>query len=250
VRINDAIRFSGAQQHVRPDAEVRQMRPGRRRVLELGIAAAAAWVVPWPRALAAERSREPTAPEIEGPFYPPELAADPSLFVFDDDNDLIWRAGAASFARGTVLELTGRVLDTSGGALPNLELHVWQCDAGGRYHHAGDTNPVTLDPGFQGFGRTVTDGDGRYAFRTIAPVPYPGRTPHIHFKVRRAGKELLTTQCYVKGEARNMRDGIYRSIRDPKARDAITVDFAPIKDSRIGELAARFDIVLGVTPEA
>ena len=61
---------------------------------------------------------------------------------------------------------------------------------------------------------------------------------------------MLTTQCYVKGEAGNERDGIYRSIRDPKAREAITVDFAPMKESRIGELAAQFDIVLGFTPEA
>src|SRR5205814_843800 len=79
-------------------------------------------------------------------------------------------------------------------------------------------------------------------------VPYPGRAPHIHFKVLKAGKELLTTQCYVKGESRNMRDGIYRSLRDPKARDAVTVAFAPVPDSRLNELAARFDLVLGSTP--
>src|SRR5262245_30461329 len=213
------------------------MRTGRRRVLELGIAAAAAWVVPWSRALAA--SREPTAPETEGPFYPPELAADPSLFVFDDDNDLIWRAGAASFARGTVLELTGRVLDTSGGALPNLELHVWQCDAGGRYHHTADTNPVTLDPGFQGFGRTVSDGDGRYAFRTIAPVPYPGRTPHIHFKLKDAGgSELLTTQMYVAGEPRNASDAIYQAIPADR-RHPVTIPPSPPQPNRLGRRPRR-----------
>jgi protocatechuate 3,4-dioxygenase beta subunit len=80
-------------------------------------------------------------------------------------------------------------------------------------------------------------------------VPYPGRTPHIHFKVKRGGKELLTTQCYIKGHSGNDRDGIFRSLRDPKQRAAIEVDFTPVKGSRIGELAARFDIVLGVTPE-
>jgi protocatechuate 3,4-dioxygenase beta subunit len=80
-------------------------------------------------------------------------------------------------------------------------------------------------------------------------VPYPGRTPHIHFKIKKGAKELLTTQCYVKDEPRNDRDGIYRGIRDPKAKEAITVAFVPMKDSRIGELTARFDIVLGVTPE-
>ena len=79
-------------------------------------------------------------------------------------------------------------------------------------------------------------------------MPYPGRTPHIHFKIKRNGKELLTTQCYIKGEPRNDKDGIFRAI-DAKARDAVLVDFAPMKDSRIGELAARFDMVLGFTPE-
>ena len=81
-------------------------------------------------------------------------------------------------------------------------------------------------------------------------MPYPGRTPHIHFKVRRGERELLTTQCYVKGEPGNERDGIYRSLRDPKALEALTVAFVPVQGSKIGELAARFDIVLGFTPEA
>jgi protocatechuate 3,4-dioxygenase beta subunit len=80
-------------------------------------------------------------------------------------------------------------------------------------------------------------------------VPYPGRTPHIHFKIKQGRKELLTTQLYVKGElARNQKDGIWRSVRDDKQRDAITVDFEKVKNSRIGELQANFVIVLGVTP--
>ncbi len=64
------------------------------------------------------------------------------------------------------------------------------------------------------------------------------------------GRDDFTTQCYVRGEARNARDGIYNSIRDTRARDSITVDFAPVRGSRAGELQARFDIVLGFTPEA
>jgi protocatechuate 3,4-dioxygenase beta subunit len=61
-------------------------------------------------------------------------------------------------------------------------------------------------------------------------------------------KDALTTQCYVKGEKHNDRDGVYRNIRDPKARDSVTIDFAPIKDSTLNELAAKFDIVLGLSP--
>ncbi len=108
----------------------------------------------------------------------------------------------------------------------------------------------TRDKNFQGFGRFLTSSSGEYYFRTIKPVPYPGRTPHIHFKIKKGGKELLTTQCYIKGERRNERDGIFRSLRDAKGREAVLVAFTPIKESRIGELAARFDIVLGVTPES
>jgi protocatechuate 3,4-dioxygenase beta subunit len=64
------------------------------------------------------------------------------------------------------------------------------------------------------------------------------------------GRDKWTTQCYVKGHPGNERDRIWRSVRDPKARDAITVDFAPVEGSRIGELAANFNVVLGFTPEA
>ena len=75
------------------------------------------------------------------------------------------------------------------------------------------------------------------------------RWPPTSFKVKRGGKELLTTQCYVKGHPGNDRDGIYRSVRDAMQRDAITVAFEPLKGSKIDELTAKFDIVLGATPE-
>src|SRR5206468_6403161 len=113
-------------------------------------------------------------------------------------------------------------------------------------NYGGQSNK---DKNFQAFGRFLTGSTGEYVFRTIKPVPYPGRTPHIHYKVKRNGKELLTTQCYIKGNPSNERDGVWRGIGDEKARASVTVDFAPLKGSRVGVLAARFDIVLGVTPE-
>ena len=105
------------------------------------------------------------------------------------------------------------------------------------------------DKNFQGFGRFLTGSTGEYYFRTIKPVPYPGRTPHIHFKIKKAGKELLTTQCYIKGYPGNPKDGIWRGIRDEKQRAAVSIPFVPIKESKIGELAANFDVVLGQTAE-
>jgi protocatechuate 3,4-dioxygenase, beta subunit len=184
-----------------------------------------------------------TPRQTEGPFYPDK-------FPLDTDNDLLIINDATTPAVGEVTYLGGRILDARGNPLRNALVEIWQVDNNGAYLHSGTNNRDKRDANFQGYGRFLTGSTGEYSFRTIKPVKYPGRTPHIHFKVRRGEKELLTTQCYIKGDPANERDGIYRSIRDPKARESVTVDFAPLEGSRIGELVARFDIVLGFTPEA
>ncbi len=183
-----------------------------------------------------------TPSQTEGPFYPDRLP-------LDTDNDLLIVNDTITPAVGEITHLTGRILDANGNPVRNALVEIWQVDHNGSYIHTKDPNRDKHDEHFQGFGRFLTGSSGDYYFRTIKPVPYPGRTPHIHFKIRKGDKELLTTQCYVKGESRNDRDGIYRSLRDPKARDAVTIAFDPIADSKIGELGARFEIVLGVTPE-
>ena len=81
------------------------------------------------------------------------------------------------------------------------------------------------------------------------PVPYPGRCPHIHFKIKRGDRELLVTQLFITGHTGNARDGIYRSVGGIVERELVTVDFRRIPDSRIVECRANFDIVLGVTPD-
>jgi protocatechuate 3,4-dioxygenase beta subunit len=186
-----------------------------------------------------------TPAQMEGPFYPNKLP-------LDTDNDLLIVNETITPAVGEVTHLTGKILDAKGNPVKNALVEIWQCDAKGVYLHTADSDRKkdTQDKNFQGFGRFMTGSTGEYYFRTIKPVPYPGRTPHIHFKIKQGRKELLVTQCYIKGHAGNERDGIYRSIRDPKQLAAITVDFAPIKESKIGELAAKFDLVLGATPEA
>lgn len=184
-----------------------------------------------------------TPRQTEGPFYPDRLP-------LDTDNDLLVINDEITPAVGEVTHLTGRILDSRGEPIRNATVEIWQVDNHGAYLHTGTANRDRRDSNFQGFGRFLTGRSGEYYFRTIKPVPYPGRTPHIHVAVKVKGQEPFTTQCYVKGEPGNERDGIWRSVRDPQARDAITVDFAPIEGSRIGELAARFDIVLGFTPEA
>jgi protocatechuate 3,4-dioxygenase beta subunit len=183
-----------------------------------------------------------TPRQTEGPFYPNKLP-------LDTDNDLLVINDAITPAVGEVTYLTGRILDAKGDPVRNALVEIWQVDNNGAYIHTRDPHGENHDKNFQGFGRFLTGSTGEYYFRTIKPVPYTGRTSHIHFKIKRGPKELLTTQCYVKGEAANERDFVYRSIRDPKARQSVTIDFAPVPGSRIGELAARFDVVLGFTPE-
>src|SRR5207253_5028643 len=131
----------------------------------------------------------------------------------------------------------------------NALVEIWQVDNNGVYLHSRD-NHAKRDANFQGFGRFMTGSTGEYYFRTIKPVAYSGRTRHIHFAIKMKGREKWTTQCYVKGEPLNQRDGIYKEIADEKAKRAVTVDFAPIKGSGIGELSAKFDIVLDFTPQA
>jgi protocatechuate 3,4-dioxygenase beta subunit len=207
----------------------------------LGTLALGAAYVTTRGAFADDLTRTPA--QTEGPFYPNKLP-------LDTDNDLLIVNDALTPAVGEITHLGGRILDARGNPVRNALVEIWQVDNNGAYIHTADPNRSKHDGNFQGFGRFLTGSNGEYYFRTIKPVPYPGRCPHIHFKVRKSGKELLTTQCYIKDDPGNERDGIYRGIRDPKAREAVTIDFAPVKGSRVGELAARFDIVLGLTPEA
>jgi protocatechuate 3,4-dioxygenase beta subunit len=180
-----------------------------------------------------------TPPQTTGPFYPRDLP-------LDRDNDLARVEGAVALAQGQLTHVFGRVLDREGRPLAGARVEIWQCNAFGRYHHPRDTRDAPLDPGFQGYGETVSAIDGGYRFRTIRPVPYPGRTPHIHFAVKAPGSGRLVTQMYVADEPGNARDGLYNSIRDPAARAAVTVALAPAPEIEPGAIAGRFDLVLGL----
>lgn len=182
-----------------------------------------------------------TPPLTEGPFYPDKLP-------LDTDNDLILVNDSVTPAVGEITHLTGRVLDLKGQPMRNAFVEIWQVDNNGSYLHSGSSNREKLDSNFQGYGRFLTNAEGLYYFRTIKPVSYPGRCPHIHVAVSRNGRRVLTTQLLIKGHPQNDRDGVTREVSDPKQRELIMADFAPIKESKIGELSARFDLVLGMTP--
>jgi protocatechuate 3,4-dioxygenase beta subunit len=226
--------------HSIPNQAVRSMKRNgepinalRRCMLLAGLACAA---LP-----ASAQSLVPTPKQTEGPFYPDRLP-------LDQDNDLTMVTGHHAPAAGEITDLTGRILDVRGNPLRGVIVEIWQVDNNGHYIHTADAGAgAGNDANFQGFGRFETGQDGAYRFRTIKPVPYPGRTPHIHVKLRKGGRELLTTQMYVQGHALNERDGVLRSIRDLSQRASVLVPFLP-SNERPGELAARFDIVLGMTP--
>ncbi|MGB7157730.1 MAG: protocatechuate 3,4-dioxygenase [Tepidisphaeraceae bacterium] len=192
-------------------------------------------------ALAEELTRTPR--QTEGPFYPDRLP-------LDTDNDLIIVNDQLTPAVGEITHLSGRILDGSGSPIRNAIVEIWQTDANGAYVHTRSGNADKRDGNFQGFGRFLTGSTGEYYFRTIKPVSYPGRTPHIHYKVKLKGQDDFTTQCYIKGHAQNARDGVLRGVRDEQQRASVQVDFAPIDDSKAGELAAKFDVVMGWTPKA
>ncbi len=172
--------------------------------------------------------RRATPRQTEGPFYPVSLPQ-------DADADLL-RNGNANYTHGQPAWVEGVVSDLQGKPVAGAQVEIWQCDHRGHYHHPGDGSRA--DPSFQGFGRVTVGSDGRYRFRTIRPVPYSGRTPHIHVKVRLERRELLTTQLYVEGDPNNERDFLWRNLGADRA--LITVPFRAGNEG----LQANFPIVV------
>jgi protocatechuate 3,4-dioxygenase, beta subunit len=178
-----------------------------------------------------DAGRRVTPAQTEGPFYPVALPR-------DSDFDLL-RNGTLAYAHGQPTWVEGSITDLRGKPLSGALVEIWQCDESGHYHHPGDGGRA--DPSFQGFGRVVADANGNYRFRTIRPVAYSGRTPHIHFKVKLGTRELLTTQLYVAGDPLNERDGLWRRL-GVEERAAVTVPFQADADG----LRANFPIVVAV----
>ena len=208
---------------------------GRRRIVG-GLSAAAATLA---AGAAHGQARVATPRATEGPYYPVEWQG-------DADNDLVVVRGAAARAQGQVAHVGGRVLGLDGQPLPGATVEIWQCDANGIYRHPADEREGRRrDAGFQGRGRAITDASGRYTFRTLRPVAYANRTPHIHYRIATADGRTLVTQMYVEGEPLNGKDFLLNWIRDPQQRAAVLVRFAPADGLEPGAQAGTFDIVIG-----
>lgn len=161
-----------------------------------------------------------TPSQTLGPFYPRNAGERPR----QTDADLLAFDGDRLLSRGVPLYLTGRTLDRRGNPIAQAEVEIWQCDANAVYHHPAGGAESERDPHFQGYGRALSEADGRFHFRTIRPVPYPGRTPHIHVRIAPRSGGVLATQLYLPDEPGNPRDFLFRQLsRDEQAALTLTL---------------------------
>ena len=205
--------------------------PARRRACGALVAAA---LLPLASTRAEAATLVPTPSQTEGPFYPKTLPV-------DRDADLTQVAGRAGRAQGTPLYFGGRAITRDGRPVANATIELWQCDVHGRYHHVGyDSEPY--DDNFQGYGVVLTDREGRYAYKTIRPVPYTGRPPHLHIRVRTQNHATLTTQIYIAGDAVGGDPVLGSSPPDTLA--LLSMALAPASGREAGALEGSFDFVL------
>jgi protocatechuate 3,4-dioxygenase beta subunit len=206
--------------------------PDRRHLLRaLGATAALALTTPVTRA-----ARMLATPyQGKGPFYPLELPLD----------QITTAVAAQRHAKGTIVDVSGRLLDEAGRPLAGVRIEIWQVNAHGRYHHQHDDQAKPWDPDFQGFGHTTTAADGAYRFRTVRPVAYPGRAPHIHFALSDRRFATFILRCTLPAPRERARLSAHR-VRDAKARNSLIVNLEPSR-AEGSELVGRFDIVLGET---
>lgn len=188
--------------------------------------------------------RRPTPEQSLGPFYPRTPAQMPK----ETDPDLLGMEGDRVLAKGTPMYLTGRVVNRNGQPIANALIEVWQCDANAVYHHPDGGAESARDPHFQGYGSARTDADGVFHFRTIKPVAYPGRTPHIHMRVA-TSIGTIATQWYLAGDPGNARDGLYRRLSETE-RSALHLalrEGAPAAHplARSTRLSAQVEVVIG-----
>ena len=141
----------------------------------------------------------------EGPFYPDRIPE-------DTDNDLLKNGNSTIEAGGKILNLSGSLVNRDSKPIKGMTAEIWQTDMNGVYLHTGSFGSKMRDDQFQGFGRSITDKNGHFSFRTIIPVEYPGRTPHIHLKLLNESENVLTTQLYIQGHPLNKKDFLFKQM--------------------------------------
>ena len=221
-------------------------RPNNRRALErrlLVAGLAGSIVLPLARAQK-PRPLATTPSQTLGPFYP----RDPIERPDETDADLLRLEGDRVLTKGIPVYLTGKVTDRRGTAIAGALVELWQCDANSVYHHPDGGAESRRDPNFQGYGIAKTDAGGAFHFRTIRPVAYPGRTPHIHVRVQAADGRVLATQLYLPDDPGNRTDFLFARLNaDEQA--ALTLRLGPATPdahplARATRQTARADLVI------
>lgn len=191
-------------------------------------------------------SLDGTKSEITGPVFGHSMLG-------ELDNDLIHNfAKPGESAIGERIIVHGRVLDERGRPVPGALIEFWQANAGGRYRHKKESYLAPLDPNFGGCGRTITDENGYYAFRTIKPGPYPWpngvndwRPAHIHFSIFGHGfSQRLITQMYFEGDPMIWKCPIVLTIPDRAAIEQLVAALDWSATIPMDARAYKFDIVL------
>ncbi|MFO1047314.1 MAG: protocatechuate 3,4-dioxygenase subunit beta [Geminicoccaceae bacterium] len=183
--------------------------------------------------------------EVTGPVFGQDMLS-------PLDNDLLLNGKVDQEPVGERIIVHGRVLDESGQPVPNTLIEIWQANAGGKYRHVNDNYLAAADPNFHGCGRTLSDADGWYRFRTIKPGPYPWRNrindwrpAHIHYSIfGHAFVTRLITQLYFEGDPLLRHCPIYHSIPDLGARERLVATLDLSETIPLDTIAYRFDIVL------
>ncbi len=187
-----------------------------------------------------------TVSEITGPVFGHDMLS-------ELDNDLIYNfAKSGESAIGERIIVHGRVLDERGKGVPGALVEFWQANAAGRYRHKKEGYMAPLDPNFGGCGRTITDDEGFYTFRTVKPGPYPWpngindwRPAHIHFSLFGYGfAQRLITQMYFEGDPLIPLCPIVQTITDQAAIDQLIAPLDMANTIPMDACAYKFDIVL------
>lgn len=200
------------------------------------------------------RLRSPSQPLLQMPPSVSEVSGP----VFGHDNlvgldaDMLHNAAMDGSPLGERIVISGRVLDEYARPQPDVLIEIWQANAGGRYRHARDGYLAPLDPNFSGYGRCMTDSEGRYSFRTIRPGPYPfpnngcaWRPAHVHLSLFGASfAQRLVTQFYFEGDPLIRHCPIVNTIPDTAAIDQLVAKLDMASQLEFDSLAYRFDIVL------
>jgi protocatechuate 3,4-dioxygenase beta subunit len=223
------------------------MRPNNRSTLQrrhFVVGLAGATLAPLAPLAQVRTGATPSPAQTLGPFYPRDASERPEHI----DADLIVVDGDRVLTRGTPIFLAGRILDRNGQPAAGVLVEIWQCDANAVYHHPAGGAESERDPNFQGYGVDRTDSGGQFRFRTILPVAYPGRTPHIHVRAQPTQGRALATQLYLPDDPGNARDFLFGRLTAPE-QQALLLVIEPTRDTshplaRATRYTARAQLVL------